>query len=73
MVAAGVATGLEIFGLLSPVAGDHEYAEPPEALSVVFVPVQMVELIPGGTTGVEVTVTTNVAVFGPQGVVTVNT
>lgn len=57
VVVAGVATGLEIFGLLSPVAGDHAYEVPPEALSVVLAELQIVTLGPAEITPEVVTVT----------------
>ena len=57
MVAAGFATGFEIFGLLSPAVGDQVYVEAPEEDKVVFPPPQMVALGPTETTGELVAVT----------------
>ena len=57
VVETGFAIGFEIFGLFNPVVGDHAYPVPPEAVSVVFPPLQMVTSGPAETAGEEVTVT----------------
>jgi hypothetical protein len=46
VVAAGDATGFAIEGLLSPVAGLHEYKTPPVPFSWVLVPEQMETSLP---------------------------
>ena len=57
VVETGLATGFEMAALLSPVAGDHEYEVPADAVSVVLPPVQMVVFGLAVTTGALVTVT----------------
>lgn len=52
VVEIGVATGFEILGLFNPVAGDQEYAVPPDASKVVLAPLQIVEFGETDTEGV---------------------
>ena len=57
VVETGFAMGFETFALLSPAAGDQEYAVPPEAFKVVFPVLQIVTSGPAETTGAASTVT----------------
>ena len=50
MVTPGVATGLAIFVALNPYAGLHEYVPPPEPVSVVDAPLQIVTSDPAFAT-----------------------
>ena len=57
VVETGFAVGLEMFGLFNPAAGDHTYAVPPDALSVVVPPLQIVTSLPADAVPEFVTVT----------------
>ena len=63
VVEAGLATGFEMFGLLSPVAGLQEYeVEAPLAVSVVLLPAQIVVVPDTVIVGIGFTVTVTVVV-----------
>lgn len=51
LLPGGVATGLDMFGLFRPVAGDQLYVTPPEAFSCICVPSQSDVLLVAVTTG----------------------
>ena len=63
MVSKGLAFGVEMFGLLSPVIGDHWYVLPPEAFNCMLEPVQISLSMPASIIGSGFTNTVTVSVL----------